>query len=907
MLRRGGRMTPSLRRALIIAPIWLTSIVWMWTWWLGSKQVRFMPLFIPLTLALMYEFILLPSVFLYFVIRAKKPARRIAQKGLKVAVISPCVPSTESLDIVENQLKAMVAISYPHDSWILDEGNSPDIKRLAKKYGVLHFSRSGVEKYNQPIPPFQTKTKAGNINGWLDFVKRRKYDYFVQLDIDHIPKPNYLNKTLGYFRDQKVAWVQAPSVYKNLNHWTSLGSAEQELVLQGPLQMGFYGHSETPFIIGSHCTYRMSAIREIGGFQPTRAEDHLDTVHLAHNNYKGVFLPEIIAEGDGPETLNTYLAQQYAWAYSMFQVLLSHTPKLLKTMSWKRKWQFLFAQTWYPLWSLSYLVMFISPVLALWITRDVASVKPADMLIHFSPNFAGGFLVWWSARPLMQPRNIRLSWRGVILHAVRWPIILRAIIAATFKVKKSYMITPKGKFAASTPTLKTYRPFLILGLLSAFSVIVTRLLFGSRVPEGQIVFAVTNAIFMLLICSVDIGTRLIQLKPKLHELKTYWLKPIGATAFLGIIMTASIVTSINFNPKVVASAQVVAPVKNHVTNKPVHNNMTTKELIEQISLVPRNDGPVPNIGIYNPTFNVPETEKRHIQHSFIDWREDHYFALVMARSVQTGNVPLITIEPRGDEDGQKLLSDIISGVYDQRLSDLARVLSASKNTAYIRFAHEMDLANLYPWGARDSELYIKAYRYVADHLREHNPSNVQMVWSPAGNNGSEAYYPGDEYVDVIGTTILYDEYWYGPYSLPSFDDIASKRKWLQAYGKPVWIVEFGAGKANRENQKLLIADALENYGQLGFAALVYLNLKDANIVGPDYGLEAVNDFAALFKEVLPEVPAVKPEPQEVKVAPKSEVVLNTQCQADNFTVLSPNSLAQTQLILSPATNNHCSR
>ena len=61
---------------------------------------------------------------------------------------------------------------------------------------------------------------------------------------------------LGYFRDPDVAWVQAPLVYGNLSNWIARGSAEQELVLQGPLQQGFYGVNETPFIIGSHTTYR---------------------------------------------------------------------------------------------------------------------------------------------------------------------------------------------------------------------------------------------------------------------------------------------------------------------------------------------------------------------------------------------------------------------------------------------------------------------------------------------------------------------------------------------------------------------------------------------------------------------------------------------------------------------------
>ena len=94
--------------------------------------------------------------------------------------------------------------------------------------------------------------------------------------------------------------------------------------------MGFYGHSGTPFIIGSHTTYRTAAVRAIGGFQPTRAEDHLDTVVLAAAGYSGVFVPVILAEGEGPEDLGTYWRQQFAWAYSMVQILLFHTPRLLR-------------------------------------------------------------------------------------------------------------------------------------------------------------------------------------------------------------------------------------------------------------------------------------------------------------------------------------------------------------------------------------------------------------------------------------------------------------------------------------------------------------------------------------------------------------------------------------------------
>ena len=140
--------------------------------------------------------------------------------------------------------------------------------------------------WNQPSAPFQRKTKAGNVNSWLD-AYGELYSHFTQLDIDHVPVPDYLDRVLGYFVDPKVKWVQAPSLYGNHEaSWSARGSTEQEFGLQGPLQMGFFGFSRTPFIIGSHSTYDMAAIRSINGFQPTRAEDHLDTVYLAAKGEK---------------------------------------------------------------------------------------------------------------------------------------------------------------------------------------------------------------------------------------------------------------------------------------------------------------------------------------------------------------------------------------------------------------------------------------------------------------------------------------------------------------------------------------------------------------------------------------------------------------------------------------------
>lgn len=219
-------------------------------------------------------------------------------------------------------------------------------------------------------------------------------------------------------------------------------------------------------------------------------------------------MPEAIAEGDGPETLNTYLAQQFAWAFSVFQVLLGYSPKLLGKMELKKKLQFIFCQTWYPLWSLSFCVMFFSPIVSLITDRRITDLTLETFLIHYLPIYVGGFMIWWAGHPIMQPSRLRLSWRGMLLHTIRWYVVLKAIISVILKVKKPYMITPKGKTSDSLSiTLKTYMPFITLGSLSALAVASSSYVHGFYSLPGQTTFALLNATIMFGVCGVDLFQR----------------------------------------------------------------------------------------------------------------------------------------------------------------------------------------------------------------------------------------------------------------------------------------------------------------------------------------------------------------------------------------------------------------
>ena len=514
---RDERVLSGVQRAqhAALGALWVFVVVSFWRWWLAPAHRGALGLYLPATGALGYLTTVLPSLFWLFVARMRRPVHVAPAPGRRVALITLCVPSHEAFEVIARQLLALTGVSYPHDCWVLDEGGDPQVEEFAAGLGVRYFTRSGLPHYNQPVPPFQARTKAGNVNAWLDHIASAgiDYDVFVQLDVDHRPSREYLERTLGYFNDPRVAWVQAPSVYADLDHWTARGLTEQDLIFHGPLQMGFYGHSHTPFIIGSHTSYRMAAVREIGGFQPTRAEDHLDTVVLAAAGYTGVYVPEVIARGDGPADFGTYLGQQFAWAYSMVQIFLRHTPRLVHRYTPIQALQFLMAQSWYLLWSLSLATMWVLPIVALLSGHPIANVSLWQFLVYNLAVVLTSSLMWWWTRRWFQPAGIGLTWRGVVLEVARWPIVLWAVANALLGIKRPYMITRKGKRVAKpTPGRRLYGLYAVLAVVGLAAADISELETPAGGTRGYAVLVLFNTLMLLVLLVTALSLELRDLR-----------------------------------------------------------------------------------------------------------------------------------------------------------------------------------------------------------------------------------------------------------------------------------------------------------------------------------------------------------------------------------------------------------
>jgi cellulose synthase (UDP-forming) len=432
----------------------------------GNLHLLDIAIFATLTFVVWYQII--QELFFWLVGFFMKHPRPMSPKnGMKVAFLTAFVPGSEPYDVLEKTLKAMTNASYPHESWLLDEGDDLEAKRLCKVYGISHYSRKDIKKYNTLEGKFKAKTKAGNYNSWYK-EHGSKYEYVAQIDVDFIPHKDFLTKTLGYFQDPQVGFVGSPQVYGNTEEsWIAKGAAEQAYGFFGTIQKGLFNH-DMPLFIGANHVVRVKAHNSIKGYSGHIVEDHLTGMKFYAKRWKSVYVPEILAVGEGPATWDAYFSQQMRWAYGLFHILFTQSPKLFLKMRFKHIIHYFILQQYY-VYGLAQVLAVVLITLYLVLGVEATSMKLGNLLLFYAPlvvlqQVIFLFLQRFNINP---KKESGLMLRAKLLNFAVWPIYFLALVGVLTGKRLTYKVTPKGaKQREEAVRLSLFTPHFILGSIT---------------------------------------------------------------------------------------------------------------------------------------------------------------------------------------------------------------------------------------------------------------------------------------------------------------------------------------------------------------------------------------------------------------------------------------------------------
>jgi mannan endo-1,4-beta-mannosidase len=157
-----------------------------------------------------------------------------------------------------------------------------------------------------------------------------------------------------------------------------------------------------------------------------------------------------------------------------------------------------------------------------------------------------------------------------------------------------------------------------------------------------------------------------------------------------------------------------------------------------------------------------------------------------------------------EAENRRVPYEILAGNYDAFLYDYAKQIKEFGHPVLFRLNNEMNgdwctYSSFHT--SKDPDLFIALWRYVYQIFREVGADNVIWVWNPHDGsfpdfkwNHAFLYYPGDEYVDVVGLTGYNTGTYYPGEKWREFAHIYDPlyRLYSSVFQHPFMITEFGS-------------------------------------------------------------------------------------------------------------------
>ena len=401
----------------------------------------------------------------------------------------------EDVEIVRKTVLAALATDYPIDKkhvYVLDDGRKllerrELLQQMCDELGCLMLTRDNNDH-----------AKAGNINTAFT---RTTGDLVMILDCDHIPVRHFLQHTVGFFQNPKVALVQTPHWFYNPDPF------ERNLLTGGQVPVGnelFYkvlqkGNDfwNAAFFCGSAAIIRRDYVLEIGGIATeTVTEDCHTSLRLHSLGYETVYYDKIMVAGLAPEKFSAYVGQQVRWARGMAQILRLENPLFNRKLKLRLAQRLCyFSATSHFFFGFPRLMYVIAPVLYLLLGINSVKGLGFETLCYALPH------ILLSMQTNHIPyKHVRFSfWNEIYEFAMSFQAGIVTMLALVNPKLGSFNVTDKGLTVTKRSfDLESVRYLVFLGAITGASLIAVPFWFVVRPEDSQAVMI--NALW----CTFDL-------------------------------------------------------------------------------------------------------------------------------------------------------------------------------------------------------------------------------------------------------------------------------------------------------------------------------------------------------------------------------------------------------------------
>ena len=264
-------------------------------------------------------------------------------KPEEIPFVTIQLPVYNELYVMERLLNNIAELEYPKDKLeiqVLDDSTDESFQATAAHIKKLQESGLDIKQMSREV---RSGFKAGALKEGL---KTAKGEFIAIFDADFLPKKDWLQKTVPYFKDEKIGVVQTRWGHINRNY--SLLTKIQAFALDFHFVLEQVGRNFGNHFINFNGTagiWRKTCIIDAGNWEGDTLTEDLDLSYRAQlKKWKFKYLEDVETPAELPVVISAAKSQQFRWnkgAAENFQKLYL---RLLKdpSVSWKTKFHSFF-------------------------------------------------------------------------------------------------------------------------------------------------------------------------------------------------------------------------------------------------------------------------------------------------------------------------------------------------------------------------------------------------------------------------------------------------------------------------------------------------------------------------------------------------------------------------------------